>query len=249
MSISKEFLDPLVLTKEYENLMKEINNTITKTDTLFKTIQEKAYPNVGDYSSGLLEIDPSIANIEDARSRVWDFLNKKYEENTKLRKFFFDELRKVDERIKELEQKRAALQESIKVKKTSYSTAYRTLNSHKYTIAKQEYYFFLYKVLLFVQILIISLLVVSNLGLIPSTSAYLITVLMIFATAAFVGYYVFFINIARSKYSWTKYEHSNESAKNETCNVSSNYDTPEDKRKKEVDPAIDEIIAQSRGKQ
>ena len=85
--------------------MFEIKTTIDKNDNLFKLIQKANYPNAGTYSSDLLnyKIDTQVTDLKKAREQIWDFLTKKYEENSNLRTYYFTEIRKVDNHIKDLE--------------------------------------------------------------------------------------------------------------------------------------------------
>ena len=91
-------------SSDYQSLMSEIKITIDKNDTLFKQIQQSNYPNAGSYTSDLLnyKIDTQVTDLTKARQQIWDFLNKKYAENTKLRTYYFDEIRKADEHIQDL---------------------------------------------------------------------------------------------------------------------------------------------------
>ena len=89
---------------DYQNLLTEIKNTIDKNDRLFQQIQKVNYPNAGNYASDLLnyKIDTQVSDLTQARKTIWDFVNRKYQENTKLRSFYFDEIRKADKHISDL---------------------------------------------------------------------------------------------------------------------------------------------------
>ena len=89
----------------YTNLLNDIKITIDRNDELFKQIQKSNYPDAGQYTSDLLnyKIDTQITDLTKTRNTVWDFVNKKYQENSKLRSFYFNEIRKIDTHINELE--------------------------------------------------------------------------------------------------------------------------------------------------
>ena len=89
---------------DYKSLIREIQSTIDKNDSLFKQIQLTNYPNAGSYSSDLLDykINTQVADLTKTRIQIWDFLNKKYNENTNLRAYYFDEIRKADNHISDL---------------------------------------------------------------------------------------------------------------------------------------------------
>ena len=231
---------------EYQTLMTEIKSTIDKNDTLFKQIQQSNYPNAGSYTSDLIDykIDTKVTDLTEARKQIWDFLNKKYAENTKLRTYYFDEIRKADEHITDLSSQQQEYIDSLQEKKLTSSTANESIKNEKYNYNKMEYYLFLYKVLIFVQIAILAVITLCILGLIPRATCLVITVIFLIATAAFVGYYVFFVNIGRNMFSWTKFDHDNNLAsKGSQCSDSAVSDC--DKKKAEVDLVVNALIDQN----
>jgi hypothetical protein len=240
-------MEPIVSSVDYQSLMMEIKNTINKTDAVFKEIQKSNYPDAGSYTSELInyKIDTEVKNLTDTRKQIWDFLNKKYSENTKLRTYFFDELRKVEEHIKELETQRKELIDSVKLKNTKSSTSIEKIKQEKYNFFKMEYYAFLYKLLAFIQICIILILSLSYTNILPRFTGIFITIIALLGTVAFVAYYVYFVNIARSKFSWPRFEHNNEVADKLRCG-SSSTDTAADKKRKDADKAIEDIIKRSK---
>ena len=232
---------------DYQNLLTEIKNTIDKNDKLFQQIQQANYPNAGNYQSDLLnyKIDTQVSDLTKARQTVWDFVNKKYQENTKLRSFYFDEIRKADSHISELNKQQQDLIDSIGKKKLQSTTSNESIKQQKYQFDKKHYYMFLYKLLVVVQTFILICLVLCLTGIIPRATCLIITVIILLATLAFVGYYVFYVNIGRSAFSWSKFEHANNllSAGNQ-CTDSDGL-SPEDKQKAVADMAVQEIIEQN----
>ena len=245
MAASKNAIDN---STDYQTLMTEIKTTIDKNDALFKQIQQANYPNAGAYTSELLnyKIDTQVADLTKARKEIWDFLNKKYAENTKLRKYYFDEIRKADKHISDLTSQQQDIIDSIKAKELKSNTSSESIKSEKYNYNKMEYYLFLYKVLVFVQIAILATIVLCIVGIIPRVTCLVLTVILLIATAAFVGYYVFFVNIGRNMFSWSKFEHDN------NINVSANQCSDNsvsttDKKKAIADVAVSALIAKSKG--
>ena len=55
--------------------------------------------------------------------------------------------------------------------------------------------------------------------MIPKTTCLVITIIILIATVAFVAYYVFFVNLGRNKFVWSKFEHDNGNfvAKGDQC--------------------------------
>ena len=232
---------------DYQALMSEIKITIDKNDTLFKQIQQANYPNAGSYTSDLLnyKIDNQITDLTKARQEIWDFLNKKYVENTKLRTYYFDEIRKADEHIQDLTSQQQILVDSVQDKNIINDTSNEYIKSEKYNYNRMEYYLFLYKVLVFVQIALLIVITLCIVGIIPRTTCLVITVILLIATAAFVAYYVFFVNIGRNMFSWAKFEHDNSIAVKAAKCVDANVVSPEAKQKAAADDAVNELIQQS----
>ena len=232
---------------DYQALLSEIKATINKNDALFKQIQQNNYPNAGSYTSDLLnyKIDTQVTDLTKARQEIWDFLNKKYAENTKLRTYYFDEIRKVDSHISDLKSQEQELIDSIQEKTIKTSTANESIKNEKYNYNKMEYYLFLYKILIYVQIAILAVITLCITGIIPRSTCLIITIILLIATAAFVGYYVFFVNIGRSMFSWAKFEHDNSLAvKDNQCSDASAASDAE-KKKAAINDAVKELITQN----
>lgn len=245
-AITKQ-VGPLAGSSDYQNLLAEIKNTIKKNDLLFQQIQQANYPNAGNYSSDLLnyKIDTQITDLTKARQTVWDFVNKKYAENTKLRSFYFDEIRKADTHINDLNQQQQDLIDSVEKKHLQSTTTNESIKQQKYQFDKKNYYTFLYKLLAIVQTCILICLALCLTGIIPRATCLVIIVIILIATLAFVGYYVFYVNIGRSEFSWSKFEHNNNvESKNNQCADSAGI-TPAAKQKAAADIAVQDIISKS----
>jgi len=234
-------------SSDYTALMSEIQTTIDKNDALFKQIQESNYPNAGSYKSDLLDykIDTQVTDLTKARQQIWDFLNKKYAENTKLKSYYFNELRKADEHIYDLNEQNQVLIDSIQDKTVKASTSNEFIKNEKYNYSKMEYYLFLYKILIFVQIAILAVITLCITGIIPRATCLMITVILLISASAFVGYYVFFVNIGRSMFSWSKFEHDNSLAVKAQCSDSSSV-SDSDKKKAAANAAVLAIIEKNK---
>lgn len=234
---------------DYEILLSDIKKTIDKNDELFKLIQKANYPDAGSYSSNLLnyKIDTQVTDLKKARTQIWDFLSQKYEENSNLRAYYFSEIRKVDTHIEELEKEKAKLINKIETNKIKENTFSKSLKNEKYNYYKMEYYLFLYKLLVFIQLAILAVITLCIVDILPKTTCLVLTVIILIATIAFVSYYVFYVNIGRSKFSWGKFEHNNDvsAVKGGQC-VDSTGVSQSDKAKANVDAKIDEMIKASK---
>jgi len=231
---------------DYQTLMNEIKTTIDRNDLLFKQIQQSNYPNAGSYSSDLLnyKIDAQITDLTKTRQQIWDFLNKKYAENTKLRTYYFNEIRKADEHIDNLTNQQQELIDSIQDKNVKTSTSNESIKSVKYNYNKMQYYMFLYKVLIIMQITILAVITLCITGIIPKATCLVITIILLITTCAFVGYYVFYVNIGRNMFSWSKFEHDNSiSISANQCSDTSLVNDI-DKKKATADIAVNALIEQ-----
>jgi hypothetical protein len=232
---------------DYQNLLAEIKNTIDKNDRLFQQIQKVNYPNAGNYSSDLLnyKIDTQVSDLTKARQNIWDFINKKYQENTKLRSFYFDEIRKADKHISDLNSQQQELIDSIQKKKMQSSTANESIQQQKYIFDKKQYYLFLYKLLIVIQVFILIFLTLCLTGILARATCLVIIVVILLATLAFVGYYVFYVNIGRNAFSWAKFDYDvNVKSKGGQCVDNSGVSTS-DKQKAAVDVAVQALIDKS----
>ena len=111
-----------------------------------------------------------------------------------------------------------------------------------------EYYLFLYKILISVLIAILVIITVCILGFIPRATCLIITIIILIATAAFVGYYVFFVNIGRSMFSWSKFDHDNNIPSITKCSVGPNI-SDADKKKAASNAAVQALIAENQKSQ
>lgn len=235
-------------TEDYQLLLSEIQSTIDKNDSLFKQIQKSNYPDAGTYSSDLLnyKIDKQVTDLTATRTQIWDFLTKKYNENTNLRAHYFDEIRKADDHIADITGQKSDIIDLIQAKQVMTSTADKSIKQQKFYFNKMEYYLFLYKVLVLLQIVILAVITLCIVGIIPRTTCLIITLIILIAAAAFVGYYVFIVNIGRSMFSWTKFEHDNNAiSRDRKCSGPTMVST-EEKQKALADKEIDEIIKQNK---
>jgi hypothetical protein len=199
------------LNMDYENLVNEIKNTIEKNNTLFQQIQQSNYPNAGNYQSDLInyKIDVKVNDLKNTRQEIWDFINKKYNENTKLKKFYFDEIRKADEFLKIQMNDLQELQKQLTISESKDSSTNEKIKQNKYELYSHEYYKKLYIILMIIQVCILILLCLSYLQVLPVGTSLIISLIVISLTLLYVIYYVFYNNIGRSKKSWYKKEHDN----------------------------------------
>jgi hypothetical protein len=246
--MATETTNPVFMAQsaDYQIIMAEIKKSIDKNDALFKLIQQSNYPNAGSYSSDLLnyKIDTQITDLKQAREQVWDFLLKKYNENTKLRTYYFTEIRKIDNHIADLNAQKQELIDDINGSKVKTDTSIKEIKNEKYSFNKMEYYLFLYKILVFVQITMLAVITLCILDMIPKSTCLVILIIILIATVGFVAYYVFFVNVGRNQFSWAKFEHNNDvSVKGDLC---SNDISAMDKEKAKANAALADILSKNK---
>ena len=244
----KDTFNDLSSTDDYTALMFEIQTTIDKNDALFKQIQQTNYPNAGSYTSDLLnyKIDTSVTDLTATRQQIWDFLTKKYAENTSLRTYYFNEIRKTDEHIEDLTKQQQDIIDSIQEKNIETSTSSEKIKNEKYNYNKMQYYIFLYQVLVVIQVIILIIIILSIFNLIPRSTCLVLVVILLIATIAFVAYYVFFVNIGRNKFSWSKFDHDNSTPAVQKC-PKDNKISDLDKKKAAADAAVASLISSNSG--
>ena len=70
---------------------------------------------------------------------------------------------------------------------------------------KNDYYMFMYKVLILVQIAVI-LLIISIIGLVNKNTCLILVFILLIAAIIFMVYYIYIANLDRNKFSWNKYD-------------------------------------------
>ncbi len=229
---------------DYENLVNEIKNTIKRNDQLFQQIQQSNYPNAGNYQSDLInyKIDVKVNDLKNTRQEIWDFINKKYNENTKLKKFYFDEIRKADEFLKIQMNDLHDLNNQLTIKQSSDSSTNELIKQNKYYLNSHEYYKKLYIILIIVQICMLIILYLSSIDLLPIATSLIISLIIIFFTLLYVIYYVFYKNIGRSKKSWDKWEHNNNDFSSVIVPIKQMSDNKLPSDKDNIDIKINDIV-------
>lgn len=237
----------IINSSDYQLLLTEIKNTIDKNDQLFRQIQKSNYPNAGNYTSDLMnyKIDTKITDLTDARNTVWDFINKKYIENTNLRGYYFDEIRKVDQHINDLNNQQQELIDLIEKKRLLTTTANEKIKQQKYIFDKKQYYLFLYKFLIVMQCFITIILLLCFMQFIPKATCLITIIIILLSILAFVGYYVFYVNIGRNAFNWYKFDFSTDVKSVSGKCLDSEGVSQDDRDKHTADIAIDNIIKEN----
>jgi hypothetical protein len=237
--------DELTMEKDYEQLANEIQQTIDRHNNTFKLIKSSQYSDSNSYESAFKDykLNKEVDDVETQRREIWEVLTKKYNENTKMRNFFYQEMKNIDLQLMKQESTLEELLGNHQKLKQNNDTLATDLKNGKYNMQKNDYYMFMYKVLLFVQLAAIVLLIVSVMGLIKKNTCLIIVFILFIATIIFMIYYIYIANLDRNKFSWNKYDlNDNSIASGGRGQCNSNLNKP--KKKTEREQLIDERVSQ-----
>jgi lipopolysaccharide export LptBFGC system permease protein LptF len=195
------------MQNEYQTLINEIEQTVSNNDRLFQEMKSAQYDQNKNYESDLknYKINKEISTVEESRREIWDVLGKKYNDNTKLRQFYFDELVNLDKQLKKQYEQLNELVEEVKGMETVNSTLHRKIKKDKYDMNKYIYYSFMYKVLVLIQLICVVVLTLSIMGFVPQYTALVIIFIMLIGCLVFMVYYAFIANADMDKFSWDRY--------------------------------------------
>jgi hypothetical protein len=235
----------LTIEKDYQQLSNEIQQTIDRHNNTFKLIKSSQYSDSNSYESAFKDykLNKEVDDVETQRKEIWEVLTKKYNENTKMRKYFYDELKNVDLQLLKQEdtiEELLNINQKLKSKNTTLSA---DLKHGKYSIQKNDYYMFMYKVLIFLQLISIVLLVVSILGIVNKNTSLILVFILFISAIIFMLYYIYISNLDRNKFSWNKYD-INDMSIQEGGSKQCNTNLSKPKRKTDREQLIDERVKQ-----
>jgi lipopolysaccharide export LptBFGC system permease protein LptF len=195
------------LINQYNKLNDSIKITIRENNKGYANIQSidnEYYAN----NKKKFMINEKITNLVEHRNNIWNFLNDKYTDNTKLRKNLYKRaenlIRQKDENIKEIE----FLEDKLRDMKTNATTTKRNFQSEKYQKQRYEYYSKLHQMVISSFVCCLVILSIAYIGLISTKSAFIITAIIILSIICYVIYYVYILNINRHHMEWDKINHN-----------------------------------------
>ena len=245
--------DELTMEKDYEQLANEIQQTIDRHNNTFKLIKSTQYSDSNSYESAFKDykLNKEVEDVEVQRKEIWEILTKKYNENTKMRNFFYQEMKNIDLQLMKQESTIDELLGSFQKLKQNNDTLATDLKNGKYNIQKNDYYMFMYKVLLFVQLVAIVLLIISVMGLIKKNTCLIIVFILLIATVIFMLYYIYIANLDRNKFSWNKYDLNDNSIStggSKQCNSNLNRPKKKTEREELIDERVNKIVNDEKNK-
>jgi hypothetical protein len=239
--------DELTMEKDYEQLANEIQQTIDRHNNTFKLIKSTQYSDTNSYESAFKDykLNKEVEDVEIQRKEIWEILTKKYNENTKMRNYFYQEMGNLDLQLMKQESAIDELLGNFQKLKQNNDTLATDLKNGKYGMQKNDYYMFMYKVLLFVQLVSTLLLIVSVMGLIKKNTCLIIVFILFIATVIFMLYYIYIANLDRNKFSWTKYDLNDDSISSggrKQCNSNLNRPKKKTDREQLIDERVNSIV-------
>tara|TARA_B100000575_G_C23135818_1_gene659809 strand:+ start:2853 stop:3623 length:771 start_codon:yes stop_codon:yes gene_type:complete len=248
----------LNLQSDYLKLAQEIQKTINKNDSLFQEMQKQSYPSQSTYETDLknYKINQEIKNVDDTRKELWNILNKKYNDNTNLIKHYYTEITKIDQLLEDQIIEKNDLIDEINNMKSKNQNLIANYKKYKYSINKHNYFMFMYKVLLFFQIISTIILVFGILQLINKNTTFVLVTFIIVGLIFYMFYYIYVINNDRNQFYWDKSRVSDKLI-NQNSNNAQKRKQDRDKRQKlrnkqelaELDDTINKIVEDSKSNQ
>lgn len=245
----------LTMDNDYRNLAIEIQQTIDSHNNTFKLIQSSQYSDSNSYESAFknYKISKEIDDVEEKRTEIWDILTKKYNENTKMRKFFYDEIKNTDLQLQHQQKELDELMEQYQKMKSRNDTLASNLKNDKYNNHKNDYYLFMYKVLLAVQCICIILVILSISGMIAKNTVLILVFIALIACLIFMMYYIYIANLDRNKFSWTKFDMDDSSIsradRQKQCNTSLKRPKKKTDQQHQLDEDVNQIIEDNKTQQ
>ena len=141
----------------YEDLSKEIQNTIKEQDEMYRDIQKISPQQNQEY-----KLEGKIENLKERRDNIFNYLNNNYNKNTELRKHYFDKLYENKKKIKNQEAKIKYLKDKINEENSIKDTNNRNINFEKYKNDEFNYYYYLYLVIFIIQLILLSVLISNS---------------------------------------------------------------------------------------
>lgn len=185
--------------KEYENLSKEIQDTINSQDEMYREIQGVTVEGNQKY-----KLEGRIEDLKERRNNIFKFLQDKYNQNTTLRKKYFEELVENKKVLENQENEIESLQKKIKSIKQTKDTNTRQVNIEKYERNKNDYYYNLYIMIVVVLVLLVVILHMIVARLISKGIGMNIVMGILLLSLVYIVYYVYFNNYNRDEFHWDK---------------------------------------------
>lgn len=241
---------------ELFKIQSEINTYVAQKEELYKLLKESqtAYDidlkNIGYSFESISNLTPTQKKAKNLEkySALKEYFSKNYNENTKMRNYYFTEIDKLNIQLTEQEAELAELAEKYQGLTTNATTDYRRLKGEKYKLAQQDYYYHLFVVCTLVQLLIFVVIALVINKSIPKLTGLVILVIGIALLTVYIVYYVYFKSAQRDPVIFDKYRFP---IKSETVLKSKTGGDKSDiqrKREADIDTKLAGILSDTKGK-
>jgi len=193
------------LQSQYEELSQEIRKNIDEQDAKFIEMSQSNYGDDYEENRTDYQIEQKIEDLNNRRDSIWTYLKKQYDENTNERKTNFKVLsqkkRMLDKQENNIKKIKLLLEEA-NIKKNTNS---RKMQHHKYISKRYDYYFFLYKIIALVLVLLMIFLALVLYGYFPGKMGLMVTGGVLLGLVIYIFYYTVIQNYNRDRFNWDTY--------------------------------------------
>lgn len=207
-------------------IQSDINAHISAQENLYKKLKESEFvldidkqslnnnansdnintENINARINDLAAVTDEMSKEVQFQSIINDYFNTYYNENTKLRKQYFERINKLNQSLLSQNEELSKLKPHLKALETKSSTNYRQLKESKRSLANQKYYKELYTIIGFVQLLVIIVLVLGITRTISKYTTIMITAILYLLLTVYIVYVVLFTNTDRDVVVFDKYK-------------------------------------------
>jgi hypothetical protein len=240
--------------EELYKLQSEINTYVAQKEELYKLLKDTQTGYDIDTSSLGYQFKPATNLSAQAKQTenlakyqaLKAYFVKNYNENTKMRNYYFKEVDKLNVVLNEQASEMTELATAYDSLTTQASTDYRRLKTEKYMLAEQDYYYNLYLVCGIVQLVVLIVLGLAWNDTIPHMTGLMIMVLALLGLTVYIVYYVFFKSDERDPVTFDKFRYPIKPDTIISAKTGNKTDT-ERKRDKEVTDKVAELLSTAPG--
>jgi hypothetical protein len=232
------------LVNKYTNLGAEIKKTIKNNEAIYKSIASGEYQDSTDFRGSLDKFEikpPTRTDVDSTRGEIWDYLNKQYNEHTKMRKFYFEQIKNESQYLEELVKEKAELEGKLMDDDTKNNVIISHIKEEKYSISEMNYYFSMFKYLLMIELFALLIVGIGILGILPKLTVLSLCLLLGIICIGIVYYYLYYNNTDRNKFVWDKHDYP-DMAETGSMQCTSVKPSSKDAKKAKIDKDLEKYI-------
>jgi hypothetical protein len=243
--------------EELYKLQHEINTYVAQKEELYKQLKDSQFGYNIDTAKMDYDFNKSTRGLSAAAKynenkgkyqALKAYFVKNYNENTKMRDYYFKEIDMLNQVIREQESELGALDSQYNKLETEASTDYRRLKAEKYLLAQQDYIFHLYVVAIVVQIAVLLVFGLAWNGSIPRLTAFIVMIIGFTGFIAYTGYILYLKPGMRDPVSFNKYRFPVKSDSIIGAKTAGNKSAAKRASEKEIESKVGELLSNSAGK-